>query len=304
MFIDAKQIKEHISICQFLASLGYFPNRRSGKEYFYHSMIRDSDSVPSFCVYDRQGLWYDHGVGTGGTVIDLAKHLWPELAFNDLLLKIQATADLQVEPLAIRPDEHSKHENECHYAIRKIREAGTNAAITNYMKSRGVWNPGNPGYKEVYYSVDNGSGEQRHYFAAGWQNQKGGWEVRNKYFKGCLGERAITLVDGNNQRLAVFEGYLDYLSCRKEFPDFCDTVIVLNGTAMAAEVKRVALGFNQIRLFLDHGEGGRLATAKLLCDLPHAVDASDMYKGFDDYNEKLMSSLNLDTALKTGRIGR
>ena len=53
-------------------------------------------------------------------------------------------------------------------------------------------------------------------FAAGWLNEAGGWEVRNKYFKGCLGQKAISFIPGHQKELCVFEGYINYLSWKTE----------------------------------------------------------------------------------------
>ncbi len=47
----------------------------------------------------------------------------------------------------------------------------------------------------------------------GFKNNFGGFELRNKYFKGSSSPKEITLISNNSpDRLNVFEGFMDFLS--------------------------------------------------------------------------------------------
>ena len=59
---------------------------------------------------------------------------------------------------------------------------------------------------EVHYRVAN-----KFYFAIGFRNDAGGWELRNRYFKGCT-SKAPTTRRGDYPSCLVFEGFMDYLS--------------------------------------------------------------------------------------------
>lgn len=53
------------------------------------------------------------------------------------------------------------------------------------------------------------------YFAIGFPNMAGGYEVRNKYFKGCVAPKDITHIRQQSEPRSVcylFEGFMDYLS--------------------------------------------------------------------------------------------
>ncbi|WP_297097543.1 CHC2 zinc finger domain-containing protein, partial [uncultured Draconibacterium sp.] len=71
---EAKQIP----IESYLSRIGINPDRRDNHKHWlwYCSPIR-GEKVPSFKVDQRLNLWYDHGAGTGGSILDLV------IAMND-----------------------------------------------------------------------------------------------------------------------------------------------------------------------------------------------------------------------------
>jgi hypothetical protein len=64
--LSAADIKEQVSLVDLLARLGFEPVRRSGKELMYLSMLRESDTKPSFAVNELLNVWFDHGSGKAG----------------------------------------------------------------------------------------------------------------------------------------------------------------------------------------------------------------------------------------------
>lgn len=53
------------------------------------------------------------------------------------------------------------------------------------------------------------------YFAIGFKNKSGGYEVRNLFFKGCMSPKDITHIRQQGEpryTCYVFEGMMDYLS--------------------------------------------------------------------------------------------
>src|SRR5690606_14381030 len=83
-----------IPISDFLARLGYHPVRKSGKELFYHSMLRETkQNTPSLTAWDEGGKWLDRGgpnaTGVqGGGIVQLGLAYWPQLSFVEVLNKI------------------------------------------------------------------------------------------------------------------------------------------------------------------------------------------------------------------------
>ena len=89
-FVDVDDLR-NIPISHFLAQLGYHPVRKSGKEMFYHTMLRETQqNTPSLTVWDEGGRWIDRGGANqtgiyGGGIIQLGLALWPHLSFVEVL---------------------------------------------------------------------------------------------------------------------------------------------------------------------------------------------------------------------------
>ena len=196
----ANQIKEQVSLVDLLARLGFQPLRTAGKELLYLSMIRNNDTKPSFTVNEQLGVWYDHGLGKGGNIIDFGLAYW-KMPFQEVLEKIMQVIGQQI-PVKV-PQERLRKRSAVkipHYEIQEIKELGNNPAITEYLQRRCVWEAAQGRLSEVYYYVEDQKRLRKYFFAAGWQNELGSWEVRNLYFKGCLGHKALTLIPGDTAR--------------------------------------------------------------------------------------------------------
>jgi DNA primase len=60
-----------IAITEYLSNLGIDATYIRGNDHWYHSPLRE-ERTPSFKVNSRLNVWFDHGTGEGGTIIDLA----------------------------------------------------------------------------------------------------------------------------------------------------------------------------------------------------------------------------------------
>jgi hypothetical protein len=289
-YLNAKELKEQASIVDLLTRLGYHPQKQSEKEQYYSSILRLDDRTPSFCVDDRLGAWYDHGTGTGGNIIDFGLQYWKELSFTDVVDKINQTLTGTLSPaIPGRPrlSRVRKPVRIPHYLIEAIKPLGENSAITSYLKGRGIFEIGKDLLHEVYYVVKDQKGGQKHFFSAGWQNENGSWEVRNKYFKGCLGLKGITFIQGNPKNVAVFDGFFNYLSWRAENEGADQSILVLNTLSLLNAGIAKAREFSSIDIYFDRDATGHIASKTLKNALSYASDRSAVYHGFNDYNDKL-----------------
>ena len=295
MFLNAHEIREKVSPVDLLAHLGYAPAYKSGKELFYHSMLRE-EKTASLCVNEQLGIWYDHGGPNrsgikGGNVIDLGLAYWFPLSFAEVLEKIKDTCSVDISKIPVpininqktRPRIATKLPN---YKIEEIKPLGSNPAITGYLQYRGVWETATDHLKEIYYYIEDEKKNRKPFFAAGWKNENDGWEVRNKYFKGCLGKKGMSFIEGEENRLTVFEGYLDYLSWKQEQTLNKPAVLILNSLSFISAAIDRASKFEMVDVFFDHDQSGKQATNQLLAAIPYAKDRSDLYNGYKDYNEK------------------
>ena len=288
---NLKELKEHASMAGILAQLGYQPARQSRHEKMYRSMLRDDDSTPSFSVNDELGVWFDHGTRRGGNLIDFGLAYWPHLNFPQVVEKLMNISSIQ--PMQIRPLALPRPVKTPHYVVYETKDIGTHPAITNYLKFRGIFKQARNLLSEVYYYVEDQKGERKAFFAAGWKNENGSWEVRNKFFKGTLGQKGISVVSGQPKNVAVFEGFINYLSWKKEHPAADHSAIVLNTTALINIGIERAKAFSSIDIFFDRDNSGVLATQELIKALPYATDRSNAYEDFNDYNDKIVSELSL-----------
>jgi DNA primase len=66
--LSCREARE-IDLVDYLASLGHIPRKMNGADYWYLSPLRD-EKTPSFKINRQKGVWYDHGTGQGGDIID------------------------------------------------------------------------------------------------------------------------------------------------------------------------------------------------------------------------------------------
>lgn len=297
--MNISTIKETVSIVDFLQRLGFEPKKKSGHEFLYHSPIRDSDSVPSFTVNDTDGKWYDHGEGKGGNIIDLSILLFKEIDIKNIVGKINSMysgLDVGSYDLHVKYKDEPKEKVKKHEIIN-LKQLGNNFAISSYLESRGILQEAVRSglFEEVYYDFIDEKNQRTRYFAAGWKNDSGGYDLRNNYSKICIDKKDILTVKGNGQRFVLFEGMMNYLSAiaLKEIRHQ-DNAIILNTTAFTDRVidilKRSEI--KQPEIYFDNGKGGRKFTALIETEIPGALDKSYLYTGFDDFNEKHMNLLN------------
>jgi hypothetical protein len=144
---------------------------------------------------------------------------------------------------------------------------------------------------EVYYFVEDENDIRKHYFAAGWLNENNSWEVRNRYFKGCMGHKGITIIPGHPKKAALFEGFLDFLSWRYENPEADHSIIVLNTLTLLHQGINKAKAYSSLDIYFDRDKAGKAASRDFIKTLPYATDRSSVYEGFNDYNDKLKAQL-------------
>ncbi|RZK33336.1 MAG: DNA primase, partial [Hymenobacter sp.] len=53
----------------YLSELGHQAQKIRGEDYWYLSPLRE-EKTASFKVYRKGNVWYDHGMGKGGSVVD------------------------------------------------------------------------------------------------------------------------------------------------------------------------------------------------------------------------------------------
>ncbi|KAA6440873.1 DNA primase [Dyadobacter flavalbus] len=286
--MTCQQAKE-ISIVEFLKSNHIHPEYIRGNDHWYLSPLR-RENTPSFKVDTKLNLFYDHGTGIGGDIIDLGCQLF-NCDVKESLSKFEAGSYLFQQQFALRPPLHildsvTQEESVSSIKISHVQQLGNNLAITNYIKSRGIASEiARIHCQEVYYQIGDKS-----YFAVGFKNRSGGYELRSQYFKGSSSPKDISHIENGTRSVCVLEGFMDFLSLltlRKENPVASD-FLILNSVSFVDRSLDILKNYRNVFLYLDHDNAGRKALGKYESAGLNPIDASCMYQKFKDLNEYLL----------------
>ncbi len=241
----AKEAKT-IPISAYLSREGIKPlkQRKGGVELWYSSPLRAGDSNPSFTVNTEHNIWYDHGLATGGTIIDLICGLEnatvkEALGILDLSGLVPGTsADLSAYALLPSFSDKAglavKKEKQVESTFElKGESAIRSPALLQYLDSRCIDHDIAGRYlKEIRFCSRGKIGD---FFALGWPSGDG-YEARSSIFKGFVGTTKdisrIGLADGKS--LSIFEGFFDFLAFLSYYKitDFKNSAIILNSTSL------------------------------------------------------------------------
>ena len=280
--MEIQHIKQ-ISITDYLQQQSYAPARVQGIHYWYYSPLRN-EGTPSFKVNTERNQWYDFGSGEHGDIIDLvcALHRCTISEAIRLLSGVKQVA----------------HQEFSFGGERKISERKlgilsaqslSNPYLLRYLAARAIPFPVASAYcSEVLFQNMN-----RTYYAIGFANDAGGWEIRNMYFKGCISPKAVTTIKRGTDRLQIFEGFMDFLSWQVLNPSSTSDAIVLNSLALLPRIKEQIAGYREVESFLDNDDAGRKSFEVLKQFYPQIIDGSVRYRTHKDLNEWLVSKSRL-----------
>ena len=280
--MDAKAINK-FPIREYLASRGIRPVKDRGYYGLYHSPLRE-DRTPSMKVDYDKNLWIDYGAGEGGTLIDLMMRMERCDAGEAMRRLEQKITGMPAFSFLGYSNPVSPH-RESAIAIEKVRPL-ENPALLAYLTERGIdFATARAHCSEVHYRVAN-----KFYFAIGFCNDAGGWELRNRYFKGCT-SKAPTIRRGDYPTCLIFEGFMDYLSflTLKRNPTPPLNIVVLNSVTNLIKVVPFIASHERVYTYLDNDEAGRKATAELKAACCNLSDQSIHYRQYNDLNDYLRS---------------
>ena len=278
-----KEIKS-IPLATFLSQLGHEPTARKGTRLWYKSPLRQ-EHTPSFKVETTLNCWYDFGLGKGGNIIDLAAEIYQSTDLRYLMRCIADSCPVpSVQTVASSyPQRHSAPSME-RFEVMPLEHR----ALVAYLQERGI-----PAHiakakcKEAHYCVNG-----RFYFAVAFENVSGGWELRNRYFKGCRGRKDISYLpwarDGPSTECVVLEWFIDYLSALTLGIISGVDAVILNSVVNVNKAVPYLQGYSAINCYLDNDNAGQTALAELTAIYGSTViDRSTLYSEFNDLNEYL-----------------
>ncbi|MEM6524700.1 MAG: toprim domain-containing protein [Bacteroidota bacterium] len=295
---------KQIPLEDVLSRQGFKPveTRKGGRELLYKSPLRE-EKTASFTIDRVENVWQDFGEPgragqqcAGGKVIDYMIH-YHRLASTDAKTALDEInrlfGSIAPEPPKRPSEQFTAKENPLKLVSAK---ALFSPVLFQYLEDRMIDKAiARKFLKQVQYKKDEWD---KPLFAAGFSNRKGGYEIRsrrgNKPFKGLVGERDITYIQGRQSgiNVQVIEGFMDFLSLltiyEKDHPQ--SDVIILNGSSLvqnAIELIRKH-GYLNAQTWFDNDTGGHHANQALKAALHsnlQIMPQNKKYKEFNDVNE-------------------
>lgn len=279
---------KRIPITDYLAGLGFEPAKIRGVDHWYHSPFRE-ERTPSFKVNTHLNLWYDHGTGVGGSILDLGARLHqctlPE--FLEKLSQGNHNFSFHRHPLQIEKPE-SKLEV---ISVKALADLD----LIHYLNGRGIDRETARKYcKEVEFRIG-----PKMYNAIGFPNQSGAYELRNSWFKGSSSPKDISFINNDAEKLSVLEGFMDFLSAvQLDHPEFKrltkdSDFLVLNSLRLLNRCQPIIQSHKEVNLFLDNDLAAKEAKESLENKGVQFNDASTLYRRHKDVNEYLIATKEL-----------
>ena len=273
---------KNISIRQFLARRGILPKYERNGYGMYLSPLRE-ERTPSFKVDYVRNLWYDFGLGEGGTLLTLVMRL--ERCDRYAAIRILSSGEIrQAESTSLSSGIYERPavggvspvlRPAAVPALRILSDAPLrHPALVGYLASRGIVPSVAAAFcREVRYEING-----RAFFAIGFRNDAGGWELRSARFKGGSSPKHITTIDNRSDTVIAFEGFMDFLAylSLKHPERLRIDAAVLNSVVNLPKAIPFLSRHPVIHAFFDNDEAGRKTTSDLirLCPRSEVIDQS------------------------------
>jgi len=292
-----------IPLVSILDNLNYKPKKTKHHEVWYLSPLRN-EKTASFKVDTKKNTWYDFGEGVGGDIIDFAcaylKSTGESHTIADALRWLKNMGGFTSRIEAVTPEHDTKPDSTLRItAISQLNRQ----LLFDYLKSRGIEKPlAEKWFKEL--TIHNKKSGKT-FYATGFPNDNGGYEVRNQFFKSCIGSKDIRFIRGSNplrEGINIFEGSMDYVSVLAKLgaSRMADDVLVLNSTACLPKATPMISGYPYKKVFswMDNDATGEKASKSLQDFVQTQNDMrllkmNHLYAGHKDVNAWYMNQLGL-----------
>ncbi len=274
--LSCEQAKQ-IDMVDYLASLGYNPSGVKGEDYWFLSPLRE-ERTASFKINRKKNVWYDHGTGQGGNLVDFGI-LYHNCSVNEFMDKLSGNLSFhqpKQKIFATEPEESP---------IRLLSERTiVSLPLLRYLKQRRIAESVAKKYcREISFSIHG-----KTCTTIGFKNNDGGVELRSQWYKGSIAPKTVTRIENGSNELAVFEGFFDFLSHQTIHQNQSPSefnFLILNSTSFFEKSRGFMEHHEHIRLFLDRDKTGQNCTEKALSWSNKYRDESGLYSGYKDLNE-------------------
>jgi hypothetical protein len=269
-----------VSLVGFLSKNGYQGETRGEKVVF--SSPLHSESNPSFFVRTSDGKWRDYGLSDQKMYedpIDFVQRYYGVTLNEAIDILLDGDLRLPVFEKKAKDDRpyyeiKEKRLIEHRYLLRYLKDRKIDADLARkYCEELHIIYPRSKHPKTVFYAI-------------GFENMSGGYDIRNTFQKMTLTPSNISKLPGTSPDL-IFEGFFNFLTYMMYFKtEPKETVYVLNGSGnwrFLSEVNGHYFGDNDKRDKQGIKAGDELL--KNLRTLGNIIDRRYLYDGYGDFNE-------------------
>jgi hypothetical protein len=202
-----------IPMSEILQKLGHTPTKQNSKEAWYLSPFR-TEKTASFHITFSNNCWYDFGEAKGGDVVGfVCEYLKAQNVCNTVSDALRWIRNMQgFTPLISTVDTAQCHKRDPNLVLKDTKPIESKGLI-KYLQSRGI--PLKLAQLHLKEAIVQNKQTKKCIYALGLLNEEGGYELRNPFFKGCVGRKDISFIRGNGLKpkaIHLFEGFFDYLT--------------------------------------------------------------------------------------------
>lgn len=277
--LSVGDVKE-MDMVNYLSAIGFEPVKIRGNDCWYFSPLRE-ERTASFKVNRKLNRWFDHGIGKGGNLLDFGIHFFA-CSVKEFLLKFDS--DISFHQPVCRPlmaeIPHSRIIILRDFSIRSF-------SLLEYLEQRKIpFKLADQFCREVRFILN-----EKTYYAIGFKNDAGGYELSNSFLKLSSSPKGITSVKNGASEVAVFEGFFDFLSylAIENTEHLRQDFLILNSLSFFDKARALMDSYKLIRLFLDNDKAGQSCSQRAIACGKKYSDESGLYKGYKDLNEWLIN---------------
>jgi len=279
--MNCEEIKTKVDIRAVLESFQLFPVKDNMKTAFYFALDRD-ERTASLSVDFIKNKAFDFGTGRSYDVISIVQVI-NKCSVSEALKYLSA--------FDFTPAMSNRNELTAKVPNYEIVRSGNieHPALIQYLKERKVYEQRHL-VKEIHYILNG-----KKYFGVGFENNSGGYEIRNRYAKMCLGTKDISLFENKGKvkdEIIIFEGFFDYLTYRMlEIETLFSDFLILNSISMFFKMEQNLHHYKKVSLFLDNDSNGRSLASLIKTKHRNVKNCSTNYERFKDLNDWYCSPL-------------
>lgn len=226
--------------------------------------------------------WYDFGDGKGGNLVDFGIR-FHQCSVVDFLRKINTSFSFHQQKV------QTNNEDDNTKKIKIICEKEISSLVLlRYLHKRRIPVDLAVRYcRQIDYELYG-----KTYYAIGFKNNAGGYELRNEKFKASSSPKDITIIKNCADKLTVFEGFFNFLSYqaihqKQEQPK--SNFLILNSASFFQKNLSLMQTYKAVHLYLDRDTTGQKCIQKALeIDKQKFSDESVLYRGYKDLNDWIM----------------